>query len=94
MSDINEPDVDETDNYKPYQPKVGDLVCLMEITWHYCGYGVVLAVGEDRMVEVYWYDLETSYFEYAEDLMLYEENIKKCHEMIRFRRMMLESFGC
>lgn len=77
-----------------YIPKEGDLVCLLQAEWEYCGFGTVLEVtNSGRMCQVYWHDMKKSFFEYTDELMLYDDvDLKKCREFIGNRRKLLDFY--
>tara|TARA_B100000029_G_scaffold429379_1_gene439738 strand:- start:196 stop:447 length:252 start_codon:yes stop_codon:yes gene_type:complete len=76
-----------------YKSEVGDLVCLVDHTWDYCGFGTVLKTFVNGMCEVYWYDLEEVALEYDTELSLCEEvDMKKCRSRIRLRNELLDRF--
>ncbi len=76
-----------------YHPTVGDLVCLEDHTWDYCGFGTVLKAFSNGMCEVYWYDLEEIALEYNTELTLCEEiDMKKCRARMRLRNELLDRF--
>lgn len=73
-----------------YKPTVGDLVCLIDHTWDYCGFGIVVEASEG-MSDVYWYDLQEIALEYNTELTLCEEiDMKKCRTRIRLRNEILD----
>ena len=74
-----------------YTPAVGDLVCLVDHTWEYCGYGTVLEVVGDGTSDVYWYDIHEVSLEYNTELTLCEEiDMKKCRSRIKLRNEILD----
>lgn len=74
-----------------YKSKVGDLVCLIDHTWGFCGYGIVLKVGPNNTSDVYWYELGESTLEYNTDLSLCEKiDMKKCLGRSRLRSAILD----
>jgi hypothetical protein len=76
-----------------YTPAVGDLVCLADHTWDYCGYGIVLAVHGGGMSDIHWYDMHKLSLEYDAELVLCEEiDMKKCRARIRLRNEILDKF--
>lgn len=73
-----------------YTPTVGDLVCLVDHTWEYCGYGTVLEVICGGTSDVYWYDIHEVSLEYNTELTLCEEiDMKKCRSRIKLRNKIL-----
>ena len=73
-----------------YTPAVGDLVCLVDHTWEYCGYGTVLEVICGGTSDVYWYDIHEVSLEYNTELTLCEEiDMKKCRSRIKLRNEIL-----
>ena len=74
-----------------YTPAVGDLVCLVDHTWEYCGYGTVLEAFDNGTSDVYWYDIHEVSLEYDTELTLCEEiDMKKCRSRIRLRNEILD----
>ena len=77
-----------------YIPKEGDLVCLLHEGWEYCGFGTVIEVlNGARMCQVYWHDMKKSFYEYADELLLYDDvDLKKCRKFIGNRRKLLDFY--
>lgn len=76
-----------------YKPKVGDLVCILQESWEYCGYGTVVENYSGNMFKVYWHDLKKFFYEYSEDLMPLEEvDIQKCRKFMALRRRTLDLY--
>ena len=74
-----------------YTPAVGDLVCLVDHTWEYCGYGTVFEVFGNGISDVYWYDMHEVSLEYDAELTLCEGiDMKKCRSRIRLRNEILD----
>jgi len=79
---------------KQYNPTEGDLVCLLDENWGYCGFGTVIEVIENsRMCHVYWHDIRRSFYEYVDDLSLYDDaDLEKCREFMGNRRRVLDFY--
>tara|TARA_R110002124_G_scaffold214881_1_gene380847 strand:+ start:199 stop:450 length:252 start_codon:yes stop_codon:yes gene_type:complete len=74
-----------------YIPAVGDLACLVDHTWEYCGFGTVLEVFDNGTSDVYWYDIREVSLEYNTELVLCEEiDMKKCRTRIKLRNEILD----